>query len=88
MDSFRIDELAIDPRAGEMNGPGGQEKLDPKVMDVLVMLARDAGRVVLVEVVVVVTVVLVTVVEGVMGSGQPAGAGRLQAGSGKVPEPS
>jgi TolB-like protein/DNA-binding winged helix-turn-helix (wHTH) protein len=49
MDSFRIDELAIDPRAGEMNGPGGQEKLDPKVMDVLVMLASDAGRVVLRE---------------------------------------
>ena len=49
MDSFRLDELAIDPRAGEITGPVGREKLDPKVMDVLVMLARDAGRVVLRE---------------------------------------
>jgi TolB-like protein/DNA-binding winged helix-turn-helix (wHTH) protein/Tfp pilus assembly protein PilF len=49
MDPFRLDELAIDPRAGEITGPGGREKLDPKVMDVLVMLARDAGHVVLRE---------------------------------------
>ena len=44
---FRLDELTIDPRAGEVTGPAGREKLDPKVMDVLVMLAQNAGHVVL-----------------------------------------
>ena len=44
---FRLDELTIDPRAGEVTGPAGREKLDPKVMDVLVMLAKNAGHVVL-----------------------------------------
>ena len=46
---FRLGELSIDPNAGEVAGPGGREKLDPKVMDVLVMLARGAGHVVLRE---------------------------------------
>ena len=46
---FRLDELTIDPRAGEVAGPAGREKLDPKVMDVLVMLAQNAGHVVLRE---------------------------------------
>jgi TolB-like protein/DNA-binding winged helix-turn-helix (wHTH) protein/Flp pilus assembly protein TadD len=46
---FRLGELRIDPNAGEVSGPGGREKLDPKVMDVLVMLARSAGHVVLRE---------------------------------------
>ena len=44
---FRLDELTIDPRAGEVTGLAGREKLDPKVMDVLVMLAQNAGHVVL-----------------------------------------
>jgi TolB-like protein/DNA-binding winged helix-turn-helix (wHTH) protein/Tfp pilus assembly protein PilF len=46
---FQLGELRIDPRAGEVSGPGGCEKLDPKVMDVLVMLAQHAGQVVLRE---------------------------------------
>ena len=47
--AFRIEALTIDPRDGEASGPGGREKLDPKVMDVLLMLARNAGQVVLRE---------------------------------------
>ncbi len=43
---FRLGELTVDPKAGEVAGPGGTEKLDPKVMDVLVMLAEHAGQVV------------------------------------------
>ncbi|HWN07369.1 MAG TPA: tetratricopeptide repeat protein [Steroidobacteraceae bacterium] len=46
---FRLDALTIDPQAGEVTGPGGREKLDPKVMDVLLVLARNAGQVVLRE---------------------------------------
>ncbi len=46
---FGLGELTVDPNAGEVAGPGGREKLDPKVMDVLVMLARNAGQVVLRE---------------------------------------
>jgi DNA-binding winged helix-turn-helix (wHTH) protein len=46
---FRLDDLTIDPHAGEVTGPGGREKLDPKVMNVLVMLAQHAGQVVLRE---------------------------------------
>jgi len=46
---FQLGGLSIDPRAGEVTGPGGREKLDPKVMDVLVMLAQHAGQVVLRE---------------------------------------
>jgi TolB-like protein/DNA-binding winged helix-turn-helix (wHTH) protein/Tfp pilus assembly protein PilF len=46
---FRLEELVIDPRAGDVSGPGGNEKLDPKVMDVLVLLAQHAGQVVLRE---------------------------------------
>jgi TolB-like protein/DNA-binding winged helix-turn-helix (wHTH) protein/Tfp pilus assembly protein PilF len=46
---FRVGELSIDPHAGEVMGPAGREKLDPKVMDVLVMLAQGAGHVVLRE---------------------------------------
>jgi TolB-like protein/DNA-binding winged helix-turn-helix (wHTH) protein/Flp pilus assembly protein TadD len=46
---FQLGELRIDPNAGEVSGPGGREKLDPKVMDVLVMLAQHAGQVVLRE---------------------------------------
>jgi len=43
---FQLGELRIDPLAGEVCGPGGREKLDPKVMSVLVLLAQHAGRVV------------------------------------------
>lgn len=43
---FRLGELSIEPRTGEITGPGGREKLDPKVMSVLVMLAQHAGKVV------------------------------------------
>ena len=46
---FRLGDLTIDPHAGEVTGPGGREKLDPKVMDVLVVLAQNAGHVVLRE---------------------------------------
>ena len=46
---FQLGELTIDPTAGEVSGAGGREKLDPKVMDVLVMLAQHAGQVVLRE---------------------------------------
>ena len=46
---FTLHELVVDPDAGEVAGPGGREKLDPKVMDVLVMLAQHAGHVVLRE---------------------------------------
>ena len=46
---FTLLELVVDPDAGEVAGPGGREKLDPKVMDVLVMLAQHAGHVVLRE---------------------------------------
>ena len=46
---FRLGALKIEPSAGEAAGPGGTEKLDPKVMDVLVMLAERPGQVVLRE---------------------------------------
>ena len=46
---FQLGELTIDPMAGEVSGAAGREKLDPKVMDVLVMLAQHAGQVVLRE---------------------------------------
>ncbi|MBX3702311.1 MAG: winged helix-turn-helix domain-containing protein [Steroidobacteraceae bacterium] len=38
--------LSIDPVTGEVTGPGGREQLDPKVMQVLMALARRAGEVV------------------------------------------
>lgn len=46
---FQLGTLRIDPKACEAAGPGGLERLDPKVMDVLVMLAQHAGDVVLRE---------------------------------------
>ena len=46
---FVLDGLTIHPLDGAVTGPAGQEKLDPKVMDVLLMLATHAGRVVLRE---------------------------------------
>jgi DNA-binding winged helix-turn-helix (wHTH) protein len=46
---FVLDALRVEPLAGRVTGPGGREKLDPKVMDVLVQMARHAGQVVLRE---------------------------------------
>ena len=46
---FRLGAIRIEPRACIAEGSGGREKLDPKVMDVLVLLARHAGQVVLRE---------------------------------------
>lgn len=46
---FSLSGLSVEPRAGEVAGSGGTEKLDPKVMGVLVMLAEQAGQVVLRE---------------------------------------
>jgi TolB-like protein/DNA-binding winged helix-turn-helix (wHTH) protein/Tfp pilus assembly protein PilF len=46
MQGFQLGTIAIDPRSGEASGPGGVHKLDPKVMDVLVLLVQRAGQVV------------------------------------------
>jgi Tol biopolymer transport system component/DNA-binding winged helix-turn-helix (wHTH) protein len=43
---FQLAGLTIDPVAGEVRGPAGRTQLDPRVMDVLVSLARQAGTVV------------------------------------------
>lgn len=43
---FRLDTLEIDPQEGLVAGPGGREKLDPKVMAVLVLMTRQTGKVV------------------------------------------
>jgi len=43
---FRLEALTIDPSTGEVTGPAGREKLDPKVIGVLVQLAVHAGHVV------------------------------------------
>lgn len=47
---FSIGELRVDPTEGEIAGPGGMQKLDPKVMSLLVILAEHANRVVAREV--------------------------------------
>jgi TolB-like protein/DNA-binding winged helix-turn-helix (wHTH) protein/Tfp pilus assembly protein PilF len=46
---FQLGNLQVDPQADEVTGPGGRARLDPKVMDVLVLLAQHAGHVVLRE---------------------------------------
>jgi TolB-like protein/DNA-binding winged helix-turn-helix (wHTH) protein/Flp pilus assembly protein TadD len=46
---FALEGLRVEPLAGLVSGPGGREKLDPKVMDVLVHMAEHAGQVVLRE---------------------------------------
>ena len=46
---FALEALYVEPRSGRVTGPGGQEKLDPKVMDVLMLMAARAGQVVLRE---------------------------------------
>ncbi len=38
--------LSIDPREGTVSGPGGEVRLEPKVMAVLIVLARYSGHVV------------------------------------------
>ena len=38
--------LTIDPREGTVSGAGGEVRLEPKVMEVLVVLARYSGHVV------------------------------------------
>lgn len=43
---FRLGELRILPKTGEAIGPAATERLDPKVMGVLVMLAERTGQVV------------------------------------------
>ena len=43
---FQLEGLIVDPATGDVAGPAGREKLDPKVMQVLVLLARHAGQVV------------------------------------------
>lgn len=46
MQSLRLGDVTVDPATGEMAGPGGREQLDPKVVQVLLVLARHAGEVV------------------------------------------
>lgn len=43
---FALGELQVDPRAGEVTGPGGRQQLDPKVMGVLQILAEQPHQVV------------------------------------------
>jgi len=44
--SFQLDGLKVDPETGVVSGPGGCERLNPKVMDVLVMMTRHPKQVV------------------------------------------
>jgi Tol biopolymer transport system component/DNA-binding winged helix-turn-helix (wHTH) protein len=44
--AFRLGELTVEPLTGEIRGPAGRERLDPKVMEVLWLLARQPGQVV------------------------------------------
>jgi TolB-like protein/DNA-binding winged helix-turn-helix (wHTH) protein/Flp pilus assembly protein TadD len=46
---FQLDGLKISPLTGEISGPGGTCKLDPRVMDVLVHMAGSPRQVVLRE---------------------------------------
>jgi len=43
---FRLERLEIDPETGLVSGPGGCERLDPRVMDVLVLMTRHPNQVV------------------------------------------
>lgn len=43
---FRLETLEIDPGTGLVSGPGGCERLDPKVMEVLVLMTRHPKQVV------------------------------------------
>jgi len=44
--AFRLGEVEVLPASGQVNGPGGTRKLDPKVMEVLLRLAAAEGEVV------------------------------------------
>ena len=44
--AFQLGGFTIDPSTGDVQGPSGRQKLDPKVMEVFVDLARHAGQVV------------------------------------------
>ena len=44
--AFRLDRLEIHPDTGLVSGPGGREKLNPKVMDVLVLMTHHPRKVV------------------------------------------
>ena len=46
---FSLEGLRVMPPTGEVAGPGGLAKLDPKVMAVLVLMAEHAGQVMLRE---------------------------------------
>jgi tetratricopeptide (TPR) repeat protein/DNA-binding winged helix-turn-helix (wHTH) protein len=43
---FRLGPVDVHPEIGKIFGPGGEQKLDPRVMDVLLRLAREPGQVV------------------------------------------
>jgi TolB-like protein/DNA-binding winged helix-turn-helix (wHTH) protein/Flp pilus assembly protein TadD len=43
---FRLKDVRVAPATGELAGPGGREQVDPKVMGVLLALARRAGELV------------------------------------------
>lgn len=43
---FRLGEVLVNPGSGQISGPGGAFKLDPRVMDVLVCLASGQGAIV------------------------------------------
>jgi len=43
---FSLDGLRVDPALGCIEGPGGRQQVDPRVMDVLLALARRPGELV------------------------------------------
>jgi DNA-binding winged helix-turn-helix (wHTH) protein len=43
---FALEALRVEPLSGLVTGPGGREKLDPQVMDVLVLMADYVGQIV------------------------------------------
>ena len=46
---FQLEGLQVAPLTGELSGPGGNVRLDPKVMDVLVLMATQPRQVMLRE---------------------------------------
>ena len=44
--TIRVGEWRAERAAGVLSGPGGEQRLEPKVMDLLWLLAAEAGRVV------------------------------------------
>ena len=44
--AFRLGEVDVTPATGQISGPGGTRKLDPKVMEVLLRLAATSGEVI------------------------------------------